>query len=125
MTGKNADGCAVDGDGTRLEHTARIRQLNDLARSAMSFRFIYVTVGIRSLGVEAAADSLIEVRKFDAFSPDNDPYGEHDFGSFTLRGQLIFFKIDYYDRQLAEGSPDPADESVTSRVLTVMLATEY
>lgn len=125
MTGSHGDGCAVDGDDARQQHTAKIRDLNDLSRAAMSFRFIYVTLGVRGLGVEAAADALTRVRTFDAFSPDNDPWGEHDFGSFTLAGQLLFWKIDYYARDLEEGSPDPSNEELTSRVLTVMLATEY
>ena len=30
--------------------------------------------------------------------PDNDPYAEHDFGSFEHDGQTIFWKIDLYDR---------------------------
>ena len=31
----------------------------------------------------------------------------------------------YYDRDLRYGSPDPADERVTERILTVMLAEDY
>jgi uncharacterized protein DUF3768 len=27
--------------------------------------------------------ALALVRRFDAFTPDNDPLGEHDFGRFT------------------------------------------
>ena len=57
-----------------------------------------------------------------AFTPDNDPHGEHDFGSFEYAGKTIFWKVDCYDRDLNYGSPDPADENVTERVLTVMLA---
>jgi hypothetical protein len=37
----------------------------------------------------------------------------------------IFFKIDYYDRTLTHHSSDPADPTVTSRIITVMLAEEY
>jgi len=40
---------------------------------------------------------------------DNDPHGEHDFGSFELAGNKFFWKIDYYDRRLKWGSEDPAD----------------
>src|SRR6266487_614297 len=43
----------------------------------------------------------------------------------TADGQTIFFKIDYFDRELSMHSPDPADPSVTQRVITIMLAEEY
>ena len=62
---------------------------------------------------------------YDDFCQANDPYGEHDFGSFEADGQRIFFKIDYLDKALAYHSPDPSDPSVTERVITIMLAEEY
>jgi hypothetical protein len=37
----------------------------------------------------------------------------------------IFFKIDYLDQAVTCHSPDPADPSVTKRVITIMLAEEY
>jgi hypothetical protein len=57
--------------------------------------------------------------------PVNDPHQEHDFGSFNVEGETIFFKIDYYDCSLECHSPDPADPVVTRRVITLMLASEY
>jgi len=72
-----------------------------------------------------AAAYLRRVFAFSDFTADNDPYGEHDFGSFEFAGKTIFWKIDAYDRDLANGSPDPSDPSVTTRVLTVLLAEEY
>ena len=64
---------------------------------------------------------------FDNFTPNNDPYGEHDFGQITLEGTTFFWKINYYDLDLHMHmhSPDPSDETVTARVLTIMLAEEY
>jgi hypothetical protein len=59
------------------------------------------------------------------FTPDNDPHGEHDFGSFTLVGRKFFWKIDYYDREMVHGSEEPADPAKTMRVLTILLASEY
>jgi hypothetical protein len=65
------------------------------------------------------------VARFNSFDEDNDPYGEHAFGALEIEGERLFFKIDYYDQSLSAHSPDPADESVTKRVLTIMLAEEY
>jgi hypothetical protein len=62
---------------------------------------------------------------FDDFCHANDPHEEHDFGAFDADGQRVFFKIDYYDETLTYHSLDPADPSVTRRVITIMLAEEY
>jgi len=69
--------------------------------------------------------ALALVRRFEDFTPDNDPHGEHDFGSFTHGGQKLFWKIDYYDSACEFGSENPADAAQTTRVLTIMLADEY
>ena len=61
----------------------------------------------------------------DEFDADNDPYSEHDFGSFELCNREFFWKIDYYDKELQFGSEDPADPEKTTRVLTLMLAQDY
>jgi len=45
--------------------------------------------------------------------------------SFEVDGHRIFFKIDYLDQAVTCHSPDPADPSVTKRVITIMLVEEY
>jgi len=84
-----------------------------------------MTIGIAALGSEAVARIVKTVEVYDDFCHANDPYEEHDFGSFEIDGQTIFFKIDYYDPTLTVHSPDPSDASITKRVITIMLADEY
>ncbi len=115
---------------TESDRTARIRDLNDQFRAGTlnDTRHLgrrLVTSGIWALGALACFDIMCKVRSFNSFDEGNDPWGEHDFGAFDYKGQKIFWKIDYYDKTEESGSPDPADPSVTCRVLTVMLADEY
>jgi hypothetical protein len=78
-----------------------------------------------ALDLTVRSELLAAVRRFDAFTADNDPHGEHDFGAVAIGDQSFFFKIDYYDRSLTLHSPNAADPAVTTRVLTVMRADEY
>lgn len=82
-----------------------------------------LTQGVQALELLDAV--LRKVQQFNAFTPDNDPYGEHDFGSFRHAEENVFWKFDYYDLDLQMHSPDPSDPAVTTRVLTIMLAEEY
>jgi hypothetical protein len=68
-----------------------------------------------------------QVLVFNDFTEDNDPYQEHDFGSFKHKGKTLYFKIDYYARGSGymEGSKDPSNAELTARVLTIMFADEY
>lgn len=103
----------------------RIRELNDNARRFLADGRVYVTRGISALPAEDQALIFSRGCSFDDFTPDNDPYGEHDFGAFDHNRIRIFWKIDYYDVHERNGSPNPADPSVTHRVLTILLADEY
>ena len=105
--------------------TDRIRHLNDHLRQHLHTGVAVMTPGIATLGAEAVARIVKTISVYDDFCHANDPYEEHDFGSFEAEGQRIFFKIDYYDRTMSMHSPDPADPTVTERVITIMLASEY
>lgn len=102
---------------------------------------VVATVGFRSLSDadQSRVRELIET--FDAFTEDNDPHGERDFGCVYQLGNgrwtterprvrederaRVFWKLDYYDRELRFASEDAADPAITRRVLTIMLADEY
>jgi len=52
------------------------------------------TPGVRSLPPEKIQVIIEMVRDFDNFNEDNDPWGEHDFGSFDFEGTKYFWKIE-------------------------------
>jgi hypothetical protein len=110
---------------TSLTKTDAIRELNDAFRRTFVGGAVVVTAGVEAMPADQRRSLLQKVRAFDAFSEDNDPHGEHDFGAVDEGGVRCFWKIDCYDRAAEMGSPDPADPAVTTRVLTVMLADEY
>ena len=103
----------------------KIAALNDKLRKDGIGGKVFVTRGVKAIGNEFMAMAVEKMRKFNEFTEDNDPYGEHDFGMFFISEQKMFFKIDYYDREMKYQSPNPADPDVTVRVLTLMLAEEY
>jgi hypothetical protein len=111
---------------TSITSANRIRDLNDAMRQAGPGcgRWM-MTQGVMAEGPEFMLLATRAVQTFSAFGADNDPHGEHDFGVFDLAGQRLFWKIDYYDRDLRYGSDNPADPAVTIRVLTIMLVSEY
>ena len=109
---------------TQLSRADQIRTLNDRLRTSGRGGMVMVTPGIIALGPGARA-ILEAVETFDGFSPDNDPWGEHDCASLEVNGHRVIWKIDCYDRSRQFHSPDPTDPKVTVRVLTIMLASEY
>jgi len=105
----------------------KIRELNDAFRTTLDLSLgrVMMTAGVDALPSDVKAMVIRKVATFSDFNVDNDPHGEHDFGSFTFAGRKFFFKLDYYDSSMEFGSEDPADPSKTTRVLTIMLAEEY
>ena len=105
--------------------TENIRALNDQLRQNLSTGLAVITPGVAALGPKAVNLIVKTVSVYDDFCHANDPHEEHDFGAFEAEGVPIFFKVDYFDNSLSCHSPDPADPSVTKRVITIMLASEY
>lgn len=111
--------------GKADQSSTRICALNDELRRFGRGGRIMMTAGIEALGAEGVARVFSAVEVFDAFTGDNDPYGEHDCAILAVDGIEVLFKIDYYDRDLVYHSPDPSDPTVTQRVMVVMLASEH
>jgi hypothetical protein len=110
---------------TDSQTDTRIRDLNDKLRQHRIVGRIVMTRGLAALGAALMLKIDYAVRTFDAFTPDNDPYGEHDFGTVQVEGHVVMFKNDAYDLDLQYASSDPTDPNVTCRIMTLMLAEEY
>ena len=113
---------------TSTNETKRIAELNDRFRTSGGIRGgrWLITPRVDALDPAKRFELTLTIMGFDKFTPDNDPYGEHDFGALALFGTDWFWKIDYYaDDTCMSGSDDPADPAKCFRVLTVMHASEY
>lgn len=108
-----------------MTDTNRIRVLNDLFRKTFIGGRVQLTAGVTALDNDTKTTLLTSVQTFRTFTEDNDPHEEHDFGAVDVNGFRFFWKIDYLDKSLEFGSNDPADPRVTTRVITIMLASEY
>lgn len=122
----------------RLSRPERIARLNDQLRARIGIPVflgeaeprlgtIMMTRGVMALDPGEIIDMWMKIRRFEDFSPDNDPYGEHDFGAITTKGGTrVFWKIDYFaDERCDAGCEYPADADRSFRVMTIMLAQEY
>jgi hypothetical protein len=111
---------------TKPSREKRIADINDKFRKGLvTGGRTYMTAGVNAKGAEFVSKALAKVIAFDDFNADNDPHREHDFGSFELEREKLFWKIEYYDLAGEFGSEDPTDPKKTQRVLTVMLTDEY
>lgn len=108
-----------------LDSRAKIRVLNDRLRKTGEGGVVVVTQGVLALDETALTTCLKKVQEEDLFDDNNDTHSEHDFGIVEYGEISIIWKIDYYDLDLLNFSPDPTDEHVTKRVMTIMLPSEY
>lgn len=104
---------------------ADINTLNDSFRKTFIGGRVTLSCGVAAKRRDELAEILNKVRCFDDFTTANDPYNEHDFGSFDYKGEKIYWKIDYYDKNFRFYSEDPSNPDITNRVMTIILAEEY
>ena len=102
-----------------------IKTLNDNFRRTFNGGKVMLTCGINAKKQNELAEILNQVRCFNEFTQENDPYNEHDFGSFYYKGEQIYWKIDYYDKDYQFCSEDPSNPNITNRVMTIKLSHEY
>lgn len=102
-----------------------IAALNDRFRQTYWGGKVMTTCGVNALPEEVQLKAFRAVSDYDDFDWRNDPHGEHDFGRVEVDSYEFFWKIDYYDARMEYGSEDPATPDVTTRVLTIMLTSEY
>lgn len=89
---------------------------NDLLRKTLGCRVV-VTAALHHSPKKDAV--VAAVREFDAFTPDNDPYGEHDCAFLEVDGEQFYFKFDYYDDNYEFYQEDG------NRVLAIGFASDY
>lgn len=107
------------------DQTAVIRELNDKLRTQLVGGRLVISAGLSAEGHAKVMKVLLAVMQFNAFKPENDPYGEHDMGSVNIDGEDYNWKIDYYDRDYRYHTPDAADPAMTRRVLTICQSLEW
>ena len=108
-----------------MNKTEIIRELNDKLRTTFTGGRILTTIGIRSKPVEDVSRILYKVQHFSDFNKNNNIYGERDFGKFAFKDDVIIWKIDYYDKNYRFMSENPADPTITNRVLTILTSEEF
>ena len=76
----------TNNDKADTKRQQKIRALNDAFRHSLSGGALMITAGIAALSPDLQQKIVNVVRAFDKFDADNDPWDEHDFGSFELDG---------------------------------------
>ncbi len=80
---------------------------------------LFLTASVADVAGSRLNELFEKIKQFKDFTPDNDPYGEHDAGFVELDDEDYYWKFDYLDQDLESYKPDGI------RFLTIMRAGEY
>jgi hypothetical protein len=69
----------------------KFRDHHDELRQNLTHGHTFMTLGVAALGPEVVVRIVKTIQVYDNFCHANDPHEEHDFGSFEVDGQTIFF----------------------------------
>ena len=72
-----------------------VRALNDAFRRSFTGGRVVVTAGVAALPDQTRTAVLAAVRSSDAFTTDDDPHDEHDFGAVEVWGRALLLKDRY------------------------------
>lgn len=117
----------MNAPATDVARAEAIARLNDRCRLGLdrTARTVITRTCLATFGednkinqIMAQAQILSAIRHYRYADNDRSP---HDRGSVAYLGETVYFAIDAYDLALEYGSPDPADASVTRRVMTIMM----
>jgi hypothetical protein len=108
-----------------MDKAARIAALNDRFRQTFWGGKVMMTKGVQELPDEMQAKLFRAVSEFNDFTEDNDSHREHDFGRIMFGSCTFFWKIDLHEELPVKRFNDNSSEPVFTRVLTIMLASEY
>lgn len=102
---------------------SRIAEKNDFLRKFLPTipppNRLFITTGLVDMGRDTVDAVLEKVRGFQEFTPDNDPYGEHDAGVVEHEGEDYYWKFDYVDEDMETYKEDGI------RFLTIMRLKDY
>lgn len=90
-----------------------IKELNDNFRKSFLGGHVIISQKVQMLPAKSRKELFEYIKQFNNFTKENDPYGEHDFGSIKFQNNVYFWKIDYYDTNFLYHSPNPSNTSVT------------
>ena len=115
---------------SNTSRTATIARLNDDARLGLDrrARVLFTSNCLETFRIsQEAHPAIIQAQLLAAFrrcefAADSPA---HDFASILFRERKVWMNIDYYDLDCEYGSEDPADASITTRVVTILLPEDY
>lgn len=99
---------------------SKIIELNDQLRTTFRGGRVQMTSAVYALDPQLRGRALCILSRYNKFGPDDD----HDYGVFIFAGYSFEWQIDYRAPDGSGVSLDPADASLSFRVLTLSLATD-
>lgn len=104
---------------------SKTRELNDTFRRTGQGGVTLISMGVHELGAKAVVDIRKDIASITSFTSEDDPEGMRDFGSISHNGRLIYWMIEHYDKDISNEADDPSNPEETTRVMSIILSTEY